>query len=162
MEFESIKFCFIGRWNFGEKDYFGQPEISLIQTADCPQVGGRMLDMTQTTMSPIYGITNWPNCADICQNNPECQYWQWSQVTATCWSVTNFTGFTGDGYVPGSNADDYITGARNCPLSTDSLVTLCPSRGSNSLMWRYSDGEYSKEKEYGKFFIPESSLKEGE
>ena len=111
------------------------------------------IENSQTTTSPIYGITNWQNCADICQTNPECQYWQWS-VTATCWSVTSFTGFTEDGYYPGSNADDYVTGARNCPLSTDSLVTLCPSRGSNSLMWRDSNEENGK-------FIPESTLKEG-
>ena len=125
----------------------GKPEDSLIQTVDCPQVGGQMVNMVQTTISPIYGINNWLDCADICQNNLDCQYWQWSEPTSACYSVASFTGFIA--------ADGFVTGARNCPLSTDSLVTLCPSKGSNSLMWRDTT------EENGEFFNPGSTLKRG-
>ena len=121
-----------------------------------------MLNMVQTGVSPIYGITSWLKCADICQSKKECQYWQWTPVqtrgsadTAACYIVTNFTGFTTDGFDPnGSTADGIVTGARNCPLSTDTLTTLCPSKGANSLMWRDSNEKNGK-------FIPESTLKEG-
>ena len=144
-EFELITFSLIGRWNLGHT--IGKPEDSLIQTVDCPQVGGQMVNMVQTTISPIYGINNWLDCADICQNNLDCQYWQWSEPTSACYSVASFTGFIA--------ADGFVTGARNCPLSTDSLVTLCPSKGSNSLMWRDTT------EENGEFFNPGSTLKRG-
>ena len=122
-----------------------------------------MLNMKQTGVSPIYGITSWRKCADICQSNSECQYWQWTPViagssadSAGCYIVTNFTGFTTDGFDPnGSTADGIVTGARNCPLSTDTLTTLCPSKGANSLMWRYSKDTI------GESFIPETKLKKG-
>ena len=121
-----------------------------------------MLNMMQTGVSPIYGITSWIKCADICQNKKECQYWQWTPVqthgsadTAACYIVTNFTGFTTDGYAPGSTADGIVTGARNCPLSTDTLTNLCPSKGANSLMWRYSKDTI------GESFIPETKLMKG-
>ena len=106
-----------------------------------------MVNMVQTTISPMYGITDWVDCADICQNNFDCRYWQWNEVTAACYSVANFTGFTA--------RVGFVTGARNCPLSTDSLVTLCPSKGSNALMWRYTTEENAE------FFIPGSNLISG-
>ena len=106
-----------------------------------------MVNMMQTTFSPIYGITNWLKCADICLNNIDCQYWQWSEQSAACFSATNFTGFNA--------TEGFVTGARNCPLSTQSAITLCPSKGSNSLMWRNTTDENSN------FFIPGSGLNTG-
>ena len=106
-----------------------------------------MVNMTQTTTSPIYGITDWLKCADICRKNLDCKYWQWSEPTAACYSVINFTGFNA--------TEGFVTGTRNCPISTDSVVTLCPAKGSNSLMWRNTTDEN------GNFFIPGSSLTSG-
>ena len=74
---EFVNFLIVGKWNFGNE--IGRPESSLIQTADCPQVGGQMANMVQTTHSPVYGITDWPTCANICQGLSECKYWQWDE-----------------------------------------------------------------------------------
>ena len=127
----------------------GKPEHSLIQSADCPQRGGQMtnIENSQTTASPIYGITNWLKCAEICKNIIDCRYWQWSEATDACYSVVNFTGFIA--------ADGFVSGARNCPTSTDSPISLCPLKGSNSLMWRYTHEEHNV------FFIPGSRLNKG-
>ena len=145
IKFEFINFLSIGRWNFGRE--IGRPESSLIQTADCPQVGGQMVHMAQTKHSPVYGITDWQTCANICQGLSKCNYWQWDEKNAACHSVVMFAGFNA--------AAGFVTGAQNCPISTNSLVTLCPSRGSNSLMWRDANQQNNA------FFIPGSSLTKG-
>merc|ERR1719259_1239326 len=61
-----------------------------------------------------------------------------------CSSVSSFTGF--------DSTSGFVTGARNCPISSQSLVTLCPSKGQYSYMWRdTAEGDDA-------FFSPLSSL----
>ena len=85
-------------------------------------------NMEQTRKSPIYGIANWFKCADICQSRLQCQYWQWDEENEACYTITRFAGFF--------SKDGFVSGARNCPVSSSALPILCPSKGSSSLMWR--------------------------
>ena len=99
-----------------------------MQTIDCPQIGGKMFDVTETERSPLFGIETWTKCASVCQYQPDCQHWQWNSTTEECKSVIEFSGFTAE--------ENVYTGARNCPITAQSLLSLCPTNGPGSFMWR--------------------------
>ena len=116
-----------------------------MQTANCPQEGGEMVGYVHTKRSPLYGVDSWSKCSEICQSQPDCQHWQWNE-NKECWSVKSFSSFVG-------TYNGVFAGAKSCPLTSQSLLTLCPTKGCSADMWMQttteSDSFYDSETNLG-------------
>ena len=125
---------FTGKWLLEPK--IGFPEDAMYQTVKCPQEGGEFVGMSETARSPVGGIQSWRDCANLCSSQSDCLHWQWRKNEKVCNSVTSFTGFQANAAI--------ISGARNCPISSQTLFNLCPTGGSNSHMLRKVTSENNK------------------
>ena len=128
----TILLYLIENWHFGHD--IGNTKTSLYQTALCPQEGGEFTIMNQTKRSPVYGSKKWTDCANHCKNQPDCNYWQWQESEMKCITVSSFDGF--------NSHDNVFSGHRTCPLESNTLFSLCPTKGDNSHMWRKSASRF--------------------
>ena len=117
---------FIGRWHLGTQ--IGNTKSSFLETTICPQIGGEFVGAINTKRFPVFGIESWVDCSYICSSQDDCQHWQWMSDTKVCYSVKSFSEFRYN--------RDVTAGARNCPINSQSLFNLCPTRGDDSYMWR--------------------------
>ena len=128
----TILLCWIESWHYGQE--IGNINTSYYQTAMCPQQGGEFTNMNQTHFSPISDITTWINCAKQCKDQINCNHWQWMKNENKCFIVTSFDG--------SHRSDNVFSGHRTCPLESNNLFGLCPTKGDNSQMWRKTNSEF--------------------
>ena len=88
-----------------------------------------MVNMVNTSRSPIFGVGSHLECSEICHNQANCLHWQWKVNGGECSSVEIFDTFT-------RSEERVFTGARSCPLSSQSLLSMCPTSGDNTDMWQ--------------------------
>lgn len=143
------------KWHFGPE--VGNIPSSIFVSSNCPQVGGEFVGREDLEHSPAFGINSWHTCAGMCQSRPGCLHWQYDTKTKKCYSVSDFHDW--------SPNDDYIAGARNCPMdaSTESLLSLCPDNSEISHMFQLpGDGLfYERDMNLGKR-CPESTNSSGD
>ena len=101
-----------------------------------------------TDRSPIFGVSSYLECSEICQNQANCLHWQWKENGGECSSVEIFDSFI-------RSEERVLAGARSCPLTSQSLLSMCPTSGDNTDMWQATSFEnnasYDPEIKLGKY-----------
>ena len=87
-----------------------------------------------TDRSPIFGVSSYHECSEICQNQQNCLHWQWKENGGECSSIEIFEGFI-------RSEERVFAGAHSCPLTTQSLLSMCPTSGDNTDMWQVTTSE---------------------
>ena len=114
-------------------------QSSILQTAGCPQQGGRFFSETESISLPIPDVSDWKECASLCRQRKICNFWQFYKKK--CYLLDDFKDIQ-------SASEDYLIGAKDCPGDmkvTQSSFGQCAGNMPSKSMWKVGiDSFFSK------------------